>query len=347
MFYLSCDSKNRLGIINHVFGIAIVAIILVCSTLVKGGVITGGNDTIQCIPDYTQYNGMEGQPFSLCLTYTYEEICEPFPSNGTELYDVKFTYTYYKNESLTSKLFDLELGRKGYNQFDPITSEMIDNTIAYVTVPNIGQCKSSKYCGGGDYSADCTNLLYGRNVQCEAMMPFFPFTGDAILSGKEITSLTSTPTTPTKPTPAKPPTPASPKTPKCFNVTLPNPIGQKPSRKNTNTSFPVCTVKNVIKTNMTTNISKESYYGNYSIYSTNNLTNGPIFTISFDTIKNFIKVDNVGKCNSFSDCNNGRFSADCTNLQYGRNVSCEFALKIFFPFTVDATKITSRNSLKL
>lgn len=48
---------------------------------------------------------------------------------------------------------------------------------------------------------------------------------------------------------------------------------------------------------------------------------------------------NRQNCLSCTFCGNETYSADCTNLQFGRQATCENATQVFFPLTADALQV--------
>jgi hypothetical protein len=77
-----------------------------------------------------------------------------------------------------------------------------------VVAVNKRACKSCTFCknnnGGDTYSADCTNLRFGRNVTCEsATNVLFPLTAEALVEEEEVVIVSppvETTTTPPKTT---------------------------------------------------------------------------------------------------------------------------------------------------
>jgi hypothetical protein len=77
-----------------------------------------------------------------------------------------------------------------------------------VVAVNKRVCKSCTFCksnnGGDTYSADCTNLRFGRNVSCEsATNVFFPLTAEALVEEDEEVVIVSPPVETTTTTPPK------------------------------------------------------------------------------------------------------------------------------------------------
>ena len=57
-------------------------------------------------------------------------------------------------------------------------------------------CAKCTICSDGSWSADCTNLIQGRNVVCEMPDPFFPFVSTYEYSAIGVEATTTTTTTP-------------------------------------------------------------------------------------------------------------------------------------------------------
>jgi hypothetical protein len=95
------------------------------------------------------------------------EIIGPSPSqmtlpNGTE-------YTEYMGVSSESNFFENELeGLTTSVTWEGETEECVANA-------NGEDCLSCTLCANGSVSADCTNLEYGRKIECFDGNPFFPF----------------------------------------------------------------------------------------------------------------------------------------------------------------------------
>jgi hypothetical protein len=49
-------------------------------------------------------------------------------------------------------------------------------------------------------------------------------------------------------------------------------------------------------------------------------------------------------CSTCTYCGNETYSADCTNLENGRDVNCESTVSIFFPLTAEALKVDASSS---
>jgi hypothetical protein len=125
------------------------------------------NYNIVCIKDYTYPDAPQGsKKFNLCYThYSVSKVSDT-------MYHEKFKYTFYKNKTKASKIKTIEVGHTEYYDSDGY----ITTTKGYVKEPNVAKCRWYDYCGDGKYSADCTNLKYGRKVHCEPVSPvYFPY----------------------------------------------------------------------------------------------------------------------------------------------------------------------------
>jgi hypothetical protein len=210
-------------------------------------------------------------------------------------------------------LMTFEMRRDGsfiYNGSDTTTTK-------FAKIDGVAHCKSHEYCGDNKYSVDCTNIRFGRKIVCEPWEPFFfPFTPQIVASGLPLQKL-----------PLSPPNAQV----KCQDFSIPN--SRSPS-------FPICA-----KTNVTTGSSNTTKIGKYTIYGSDRRK--AVFSISFNTARKVLKVNSVGDCQNFKSCGDGKFSVDCTTMKFGRNVICEPAEPIFFPFTAEATRLPSKAALVL
>jgi hypothetical protein len=331
-----------------------------------------GNDNEQCIFDFT-YPNMSEPTFDICFHVTLFGLGNGQwrASNGkVSINPVNFTNDY--------SIIDHETGKIIY----VIHIQRTEDVIQYLGIKDGPQCQSYSYCGNDLYSADCTNLRYGRNVDCEpAYEIFFPFT-----SGAASNLVVAKPTTPPTHPPTKSPTKRPSKRP-IYNPTRAPQQTLKPTKLPTKVPVRLPT-KAPIKPPMTA-VSKsptsaptgndneqcvDFIYPNgdfveicfkVTLFGLGNgmwrFMNNTVITnpINFDNdysiidhetwdiiyvikikrtgnVTNFIGLLNGPQCQSHSYCGSDLYSADCTNLQYGRNVTCEPAWEIFFPFTGDA-----------
>jgi hypothetical protein len=312
-----------------------------------------GNDNTQC--DDFVYPNMTEPPIDVCYKAELFGLGEGRwrALNGTILTDLlpfRNEYTIYDHETFEPMYFII-IKRSGPNSTDTIE------------VKGLSKCSKFTYCGADRYTADCRNFQFGRLAICEPAFPlFFPFRGPAaeqpiVLSPtrapvpKPTQRPTNTPSSrpTTKPTIQPTVQPISNITTKvvplfallnntkCVNFTFPNMTRGKPIN--------VCfkaelyglgngqwkTMNGSIFTNPT------PFNNEYTIY--NHQTYSPLYTIAinrtFDRV-NYIGVNGIGRCRKFSYCGNDRYSADCRNLRFGRNATCEPAFPVFFPFRAGA-----------
>jgi hypothetical protein len=308
---------------------------------------------ISCI-NYT-YPGMIGNPFEVCYEdkISYVDGVTTKLRNGTRaaVPCFKHTYNIYNRDDMITPSFTIILKRTGNH----VPNEVDTSKFHVAKVAGIAKCKWSHYCGNNTFTADCTNLLYGRRAQCEPIKPFFfPFTADAVrTAGRTPIVKLPKPTRVPVPKPIRAPVPA-PTTSyttisngtalQCTNVTytaLANP-------------FKVCyKTKHAIRRSVKYLWNRiqpyviERHEYNHTIYNHNTTTVIGMIGVGQSTktypngttsiLSVYVKVVGVALCNSYSSCGQDKISADCTNLQYGRKVTCESILHVFYPFTNEAT----------
>jgi hypothetical protein len=209
-----------------------------------------------------------------------------------------------------------------------------------------GLCASCSYCGNDTYSADCTNLPFGRAVECEPNFPlYFPLTADGLLGYDDLISSSSIESTTV---PSGETTPYS--SDYASGVSSSVPINC-PAFSYNDTNFEVCNTASFAAIsgigmfeNGTQTPASQVFWYNFTIYNKEDLL--PLFLITMErsgevqgeidrTECEYVAMDGEA-CSSCSYCGNEKFSADCTNLPNGRIVQCESINPVFFPFTSGA-----------
>jgi hypothetical protein len=127
------------------------------------------------------------EPFEVCASYGFTTP-SPASENGTTTYIGGWSYEYSIYHPVAKGAVE---GKEGFPAEAFIMEVMVTrsdagdcNVTAFTNETMM--CSSCTHCGNetGDdtlYSADCTNLENGRNVECESTdVVYFPFTADAI-----------------------------------------------------------------------------------------------------------------------------------------------------------------------
>jgi len=140
------------------------------------------------LPDLTN-SSVSRSPYVVCNTITDFRVCatgrstRPAPAqfgNGTTVYLGGFSDTFYITSLEFQDLQGQELPTQTISSSDSyyrgvveISVSRDDNavcksvTVWYNITNTTSECASCTYCGDDEYSADCTNVPFGRSVTCE------------------------------------------------------------------------------------------------------------------------------------------------------------------------------------
>lgn len=253
--------------------------------------------------------------FEVCYEVSFSAISSigQYPNGTSTPAGQRYFYDYKLNVS-EFESFNISMARSG-------EVEGTDDRTECDFVEVDGEmCSSCSYCGDETFTADCTNILHGRFVECESAFPvFFPLTSDKLLL-------------------PEPPVGAG------INCT---------DIDDGMTVFEVCftaaaTGSSSISMypNGTEMPAQQSYAYTYTIVDDDANPTGLEISMGRSgendgkndrTVCDFVEVSGES-CKSCKFCGDDLFSADCTNLEYGRKVKCEPAFPLFYPFTSEKSK---------
>jgi hypothetical protein len=124
--------------------------------------------------------GLETSSFEVC-SITYLQSPLPAELNGTNEYTGSYINDYLIYRSFPNATGSLLTDVAEYNAGYRIRVERNTSDACLGVWINQVNCGSCMYCGDEAYSANCTNLKFGRDVMCEnAASVFFPLTAEAL-----------------------------------------------------------------------------------------------------------------------------------------------------------------------
>lgn len=181
--------------------------------------IVGTNVFDSGVVECSKIKKISNATFEVCSTIKYTSPSWTMTSVGPDL-DGDFISEYrivrgLRDSVPLSKLTNDTL-RLAYSLGINITVNRKEDNACSVTVKvkdNTTVCKACTYCGGVQYSADCTNVAKGRSVNCESTgtgKVFFPLMEPALRIPKPPSAPTA-PKAPAAAVPVKASTPTAPK----------------------------------------------------------------------------------------------------------------------------------------
>jgi hypothetical protein len=282
-----------------------------------------------------------------------------FPAYQTYFYN----YVVYSDQDAGFNPFNITIHRSG--EKDCTTGE--DRTECDFFGVDDEQCNSCTYCGNEAFSADCTNVPFGRKIECESSSTLiFPLIAEVMDNSERLTGLdsmgglTSTTFSPSDTSSG------------VGSMSFAGTTSFAPSDSNSdagtmsfehsggvdgasifdgNSTFrvyyrPFIQAASTISVDENGTIFQayKTYFYNYVIYSDQDGGFNP-FNITIyrsgekdcttgedRTECDFFGVDDE-QCNSCTYCGNETFSADCTNVPFGRKIECESSSTLLFPLT--------------